>query len=935
MKKKLLCLLLLAPVLSFAQLTEQGFEGTWATQTGSGAAGPNGWAVVNVNGTSHWQQSVAPVEAYEGSHAAYLPSQTVTDGTIPQDWLITLQVVVPANAQLRFFSKLGADGDQGGTYKVMMSPVTNPQTNTAGYNMLAEYTELTLNPIQTQWTEKVVDLPVGTTPGEIVYLAFVGQGNGADSWLVDNVSLTAPCDAPINLTAVPTSDTTVTLGWTGPDSGVSTYEVEVLSVTAVPTGIANTPLTSVPTVVSNLTPNTGYKFYVRSICSNGGFSSWVGPFQFNTPGTNCSPADMCNYTIFASDAANDGWSGNSIWVMQNGIVVADLNLEGAGTTTELSVPLCHDAPFSLYWPEGGTNPQDVAIVMKNPFEQIIYSKPAGTGQPGTVLFEGTANCLTVDCFPPTNLTATVAPNNNVTLGINGTPNVIWEYYIVTTGSPAPVAQTAGVPATTNPVLITNLLPNTNYVAYARIICDAENISPWEGPIAITTGTGNNLTGTVRMDANEDGVCNDADYIIPAVEIAVTVNNGEPFSVYTNADGQYAIGNLADGVNTISLAPIAPAGFAPVTPVTAPIDFNESLNGASIDFCLEVTEPFADVQVTLVPITVAQPGFYGTYQLVVTNNGNIAATGTTATFTFDATKAEIEYVGLPYTLNAGTISLDLGTIAPLASQSVNIVLYYFEPPVNEAEDELEFVAEVSIAETDEVLDNNMATLVQTVVNSYDPNDITVHEGATITEAQADDYLTYTIRFQNTGNFAATNVRVTNALDELLDWDTFTPIASSHSYNVSRTQNLLEFTYNNIHLPDSTSNEAASHGFITYKVRPKNTYGLGDIVYSTADIYFDFNPAVVTNTASTEVVATAGVKTPTFSNATLYPNPVKNTLNIKLRQGTVQNIMVLDVNGRQCLTTRNATTIDTQALKAGIYFVRITTDAGVEIKKIIKE
>ncbi|KGO91776.1 T9SS-dependent choice-of-anchor J family protein [Flavobacterium subsaxonicum] len=933
MKKKLLCLLLFAPFLAFAQLPVEGFEGFWFAQTGTGTGGPVYWAIANVNGSNSWQQTPANI-AYAGTYCAALYGQAAVGTDIPQDWLISPVITTTANPELRFFSRLGADGNQGGTYKIMYAYATNPQTSLAGYSVAAEFTELELNPVQTEWTEKTVTLPAIIPAGSQIYIAFVGQGDNADTWLIDNVKVGQQCLEPTNLTAVPTSDTSVTLGWTNP-GGTSTFEIEVLPATGMPTGVANTPITSIPTVVSNLTPNTGYKFYVRSVCSDVAFSSWVGPFQFNTPGTNCSPVDMCNYTILASDAANDGWSGNSIWVMQNGIVVADLNLEGAGTTAELSVPLCHDAPFSLYWPEGGTNPQDVDIVLKNPFEQIIYSKPAGTGQPGTVLFEGTANCLTVDCFPPTNLTATVAPNNNVTFGINGTPNVIWEYYIVTAGSPAPIAQTAGVPATTNPALITNLLPNTNYVAYARIICDAENISPWEGPIAIATGTGNNLTGIIRMDANEDGVCNAVDYIVPAVEIVVTVNNGGPFSVYTNADGQYAIGNFADGVNTISLAPIAPAGFAPVTPVTAPIDFNEGLNGVSIDFCLEVTEPFADVQVTLLPITVAQPGFYGTYQLIVTNNGNIAATGTTATFTFNTTKAEIEYVGLPYTLNAGTISLDLGTIAPLSSQSVNIVLYYFEPPVNEAEDELEFVAEVSIAETDEVLDNNTVTLVQTVVNSYDPNDITVHEGATITEAQADDYLTYTIRFQNTGNFAATNVKITNALDELLDWNTFTPIASSHNYNVSRTQNLLEFTYNNIHLPDSTSNEAASHGFITYRVKPKSTYGLGDIVYSTADIYFDFNPAVITNTASTEVVATAGVKTPTLGNATLYPNPVKNMLTIKLRQGTVQNIMVLDVNGRQCLTAQNATTIDTQALKAGIYFVRITTDTGVEVKKIIKE
>jgi hypothetical protein len=138
-----------------------------------------------------------------------------------------------------------------------------------------------------------------------------------------------------------------------------------------------------------------------------------------------------------------------------------------------------------------------------------------------------------------------------------------------------------------------------------------------------------------------------------------------------------------------------------------------------------------------------------------------------------------------------------------------------------------------------------------------------------------------------------------------------------------------------LPGESTNEAATHGYVTYKIKPKSTYGLGDIAYATANIFFDFNPAIVTNTASTEVIApTAGVAHNVTNTATLYPNPVKNILNVTLHQGEVQNITILDINGRQCLTA-NAGTIDTQALKAGIYFVRITTDNGVEVKKIIKE
>src|SRR5690606_10031365 len=107
-----------------------------------------------------------------------------------------------------------------------------------------------------------------------------------------------------------------------------------------------------------------------------------------------------------------------------------------------------------------------------------------------------------------------------------------------------------------------------------------------------------------------------------------------------------------------------------------------------------------------------------------------------------------------------------------------------PPTVDAGDLLVSSAVVTINSAESNPANNSSTLSQTVVNSYDPNDITCHEGDFISPDQADDYLTYTIRFQNTGTAEAVNVRLENELDELLDWSTFQPIASSHTYLAER-------------------------------------------------------------------------------------------------------------------------------------------------------
>ncbi|MCA5172686.1 hypothetical protein K1S88_27035, partial [Klebsiella pneumoniae] len=59
------------------------------------------------------------------------------------------------------------------------------------------------------------------------------------------------------------------------------------------------------------------------------------------------------------------------------------------------------------------------------------------------------------------------------------------------------------------------------------------------------------------------------------------------------------------------------------------------------------------------------------------------------------------------------------------------------------------AAVTVSGTDVNPENNTFNYDIVATNSYDPNDIHVHEGEWITEAQTDEFLNYTVRFQNTG------------------------------------------------------------------------------------------------------------------------------------------------------------------------------------------
>lgn len=140
----------------------------------------------------------------------------------------------------------------------------------------------------------------------------------------------------------------------------------------------------------------------------------------------------------------------------------------------------------------------------------------------------------------------------------------------------------------------------------------------------------------------------------------------------------------------------------------------------------------------------------------------------------------------------------------------------------------------------------------IVDSYDPNDKTVvPQGITENHyVKPDTRLNYRIRFQNTGTDTAYTVIVTDTLSELMEIESLTMTNTSHDYNlniVGGKPHVLVWTFNDIDLVDSITDEPNSHGFIKYSISPKAGLTDGTIVNNEADIYFDFNPPVRTNNA----------------------------------------------------------------------------------------
>ena len=83
-------------------------------------------------------------------------------------------------------------------------------------------------------------------------------------------------------------------------------------------------------------------------------------------------------------------------------------------------------------------------------------------------------------------------------------------------------------------------------------------------------------------------------------------------------------------------------------------------------------------------------------------------------------------------------------------------------------------------------------------------------------------------------------------------------------------------------------------------------------------------------------TADVEEASLTDFAIYPNPVKDVLNINLKGHTLDNLTVTDVAGKTVLEqSGNATQVNVQHLPAGMYFLRLSTGNHAYNHKFVKE
>lgn len=255
--------------------------------------------------------------------------------------------------------------------------------------------------------------------------------------------------------------------------------------------------------------------------------------------------------------------------------------------------------------------------------------------------------------------------------------------------------------------------------------------------------------------------------------------------------------------------------------------------------------------------------------------------------------------------------------------------------------------------------NSKTQCLPVIGAYDPNDKQVFpSGFTQHNIVAPGTpLEYLIRFQNTGNDTAFTVYILDTLSVHLNPETIEPGAASHPYELSMQtdkngKTALRWQFNNINLPDSSTNQVGSNGFVQFRIRPYDDLPLGTQVFNYAGIYFDFNPPIITNQTKTTydlitfrdstldgvVQVITGLMNQSYlsqeTGAKLYPNPVTRgelTAEFSSRGSiTLYNSLGQQVYRKTNMEGRQNIPLQ---LHPGIYIARIETAKGMAAQKIV--
>lgn len=472
-------------------------------------------------------------------------------------------------------------------------------------------------------------------------------------------------------------------------------------------------------------------------------------------------------------------------------------------------------------------------------------------------------------------------------------------------------------------------------------------------VVIGSTTCGSLSGTVFNDVNSNcSLQNGTDIGLSNIFITATDNNNNVYYAWTDYNGNYAFNTLPNGVYVVDIGYLN-TGYSLTCSGAFPQTVTINNNTVVVNCPVTCASSF-DLAITHISL---MNGFFpGVGDAILPHVGmlngscNTAAVSGKVIIVLDAC---IEYSTSGYSFyNAPDVVIPTATGDTLVWNVADInnigMFSYWDYAVNtmtcttaQVGDTACITVMVLPTSGDADLSNNTLTQCFEIGVSYDPNNKEVLPAGVGTQGfiPADEpSLTYTINFQNTGTAVARNIYVMDTIDTDLDFNSIEILNASHRLQVySLTNRAIKFMFPDIMLPDSTHDEVNSHGYVTFKIKPNAGLAPGTQMHNTGHIYFDYNEAVVTNTALNTIEFPSSVSEREGAiDVKVYPNPAKEVFTVFTSQNGASTIVITDLLGKtvkQLTANDSRTEVDAMDMQNGVYFVKVTQGNMSTTQKVV--
>ncbi|HEX5001412.1 MAG TPA: T9SS type A sorting domain-containing protein [Bacteroidia bacterium] len=645
------------------------------------------------------------------------------------------------------------------------------------------------------------------------------------------------------------------------------------------------------------------------------------PVQTTTSATGLAPG---NYNFLITDAQGCIRSGNAN-VPQNTTLAVSLWTTASMCTANNGTAMLNASggvlPYTYSWSTG----QTTAAINNQPPSFIYGTVTDANGCHFTKCEVINQSTNLQFILSPTNASCIYTPDGSITVNV--------------TSGTAPFSYSWSTGATTS--TITGLLPGYYYLSITDAMGCTNGHSVQVGYASVSPCTGT-ITGRVFVDQN--GNCNYDPGELTMANIPVRCNTTGAIS-YTNSSGIYTFYVPAGSVSIQQL----PVEYRFQTcPSTNPFIVNMPSTGVVIN------QDIADTVLWVNDLTVdvwnwTPPIVGSTYvQRIVEFNKGIPSAATTNLLDYDPQTPLGSATPGMSSLNPVTHQATFTNAMhlPLTQREINV--YYSVPATVPINTTLYYTDTIFPVIGDTTWWDNSIFKQVTTLGSFDPNYKEVSPsgvGPMGLISQADSVLEYVIHFQNVGNYYANNIAILDELDPNLDWSSLRVKYSTHPVVTTISgAGQLQFSFNNIYLPSIAQDTLLSNGFVVYTIHLKPGLANGTQIKNHADIYFDLNAPVTTNTTLNTIQITGLPQINSYSGLDLYPNPTAGEVTINVNGMSGQNVKIdlYNVYGQLAAHLFEGTVATdsfvlnntTETLSDGIYFVRLQSPSGTKTARLVK-